>query len=83
MSNVEGMYFVYFIKRLSKAKPPFEILRFDILRFAFLMIPPFVILQSSFDIPIVIRHSSFDIIHFFPCFQAGFYLGELIHVRVG
>jgi len=37
MSNVEGMYSarrellcrtVYFIKRLSKAKPPFDILRF-------------------------------------------------------
>jgi len=28
--NVEGMYSVYFIKRLSKAKPPFDILRFDI-----------------------------------------------------
>ena len=24
------MYFIYFIKRLSKAKPSFEILRFDI-----------------------------------------------------
>ena len=30
MSNVEGMYTVYFKKRLSKAKPHFEILRFDI-----------------------------------------------------
>jgi hypothetical protein len=39
MSNVEGMYSacrellcrtVYFKKRLSKAKPPFDILRFDI-----------------------------------------------------
>ena len=33
MSNVEGMYSVYFKKRLSKAKLPFEILRFIILRF--------------------------------------------------
>jgi hypothetical protein len=30
MSNVEVMYSVYFIIRLSEAKPPFEILRFDI-----------------------------------------------------
>jgi hypothetical protein len=30
MSNVEGMYAVYFKKRLSKAKPSFDILRFDI-----------------------------------------------------
>ena len=30
MSNVEGMYSIYFIKRLSEAKPAFEILRFDI-----------------------------------------------------
>ncbi len=30
MSNVEVMYSVYFKKRLSKAKPPFDILRFDI-----------------------------------------------------
>ena len=30
MSNVEGLYSVYFKKRLSKAKPHFEILRFDI-----------------------------------------------------
>jgi hypothetical protein len=31
MSNVEGMYSVYFIlEGLSKAKPPFKILRFDI-----------------------------------------------------
>jgi hypothetical protein len=30
MSNAEGMYTVYFIKGLSVAKPPFEILRFDI-----------------------------------------------------
>jgi hypothetical protein len=30
MSNVEGMYSNYFIKRLSAAKPPFVILRFDI-----------------------------------------------------
>ena len=29
MSNVEGMNSVY-LKRLSEAKPPFEILRFDI-----------------------------------------------------
>jgi hypothetical protein len=28
--NVEGMYSVYFKKRLSKAKPSFDILRFDI-----------------------------------------------------
>ena len=28
--NVEGMYSIYFIKRWSEAKPPFEILRFDI-----------------------------------------------------
>ena len=34
MSNVEGMYSVYFKKRLSKAKPPFDILRFDIRYFA-------------------------------------------------
>jgi len=43
MSNVEGMYSVYFKKRLSKAKPPFDIpvfrsrlqrdSIFDILRF--------------------------------------------------
>ena len=33
MLNVEGMYSVYFIKIMSKAKPPFEILRFRILRF--------------------------------------------------
>ena len=33
MSNVEGMYSVYFIKKLSRAKPPFDILRFIILRF--------------------------------------------------
>jgi hypothetical protein len=30
ISNVEGMYSIYFIKRLSAAKPSFEILRFDI-----------------------------------------------------
>ena len=46
-------------------------------------IPSFDILQSSFDI----LQSSFVILivirHFFPRFQAGFYLGELIHVRVG
>ena len=30
MSNVEGMYSVFFKKRLSKAKPPFDIIRFDI-----------------------------------------------------
>ena len=30
MSNVEGMYSVYFKKRLSKAKPPFDILRFAV-----------------------------------------------------
>jgi hypothetical protein len=30
MSNVEGMYSIYFIKRVSEAKPPFDILRFDI-----------------------------------------------------
>ena len=30
MSNFEGMYSVYFKIRLSKAKPPFDILRFDI-----------------------------------------------------
>ncbi len=30
MSNVEVMYSVYFKKRLSKAIPPFDILRFDI-----------------------------------------------------
>ncbi len=44
MSNVEGMNSacrellcrtVYFKIRLSNAKPPFDILRFDILRFAF------------------------------------------------
>ncbi len=28
--NIEGMNSVYFKKRLSKAKPSFEILRFDI-----------------------------------------------------
>ena len=30
MSNVEVIYSVYFKKSLSEAKPPFEILRFDI-----------------------------------------------------
>jgi len=30
MSNVEGMYSIYFIKRPSEAIPPFDILRFDI-----------------------------------------------------
>ncbi len=30
MSNVEGMYSIYFKKRLSEATPSFEILRFDI-----------------------------------------------------
>jgi hypothetical protein len=30
MSNVEVMYSVYFKKRLSKTKPSFDILRFDI-----------------------------------------------------
>ncbi|CAB1078894.1 hypothetical protein D1AOALGA4SA_6615 [Olavius algarvensis Delta 1 endosymbiont] len=30
MSNVEGMYSIYFIKRPSDAIPPFDILRFDI-----------------------------------------------------
>jgi hypothetical protein len=30
MSNVEGLYSVCFIERLSEAKPSFEILRFDI-----------------------------------------------------
>ena len=30
ISNVEGMYSIYFIKRLSAANPPFDILRFDI-----------------------------------------------------
>ena len=30
ISNNEGMYSIYFIKRLSEAKPPFVILRFDI-----------------------------------------------------
>jgi len=33
MSNVEGMYSIYFIKRVSEAKPPFDILRLDILLF--------------------------------------------------
>ncbi|CAB1080789.1 hypothetical protein D1AOALGA4SA_8464, partial [Olavius algarvensis Delta 1 endosymbiont] len=30
MSNVEGMYSIYSIKRLNEAIPPFDILRFDI-----------------------------------------------------
>ena len=30
ISNVEGMYSIYFVKRLNEAKPPFVILRFDI-----------------------------------------------------
>jgi len=30
MSNIEVMYSVYFKKKLSEAKPSFEILRFDI-----------------------------------------------------
>ena len=30
MSNVEGMYSINLKKRLSRAKPSFEILRFDI-----------------------------------------------------
>ncbi len=30
MSNVEVRYSVYFKKRLSKAKPPFDILRFAV-----------------------------------------------------
>jgi len=33
VSNVEGMYSVYFTKRMSEAKPLFEILRFLVLRF--------------------------------------------------
>ena len=33
MLNVEGMNSIDFIKRLSKAKQPFDILRFSILRF--------------------------------------------------
>jgi hypothetical protein len=33
MLNVEGINSVDFIKRLSKAKQPFDILRFSILRF--------------------------------------------------
>jgi hypothetical protein len=28
ISNVEGMYSIYFVKRLNEAKPPFVILRF-------------------------------------------------------
>jgi len=43
MSNVEVMYSVYFKKeRLSKAIPPFNILRFDILRFAVLTMCSFI-----------------------------------------
>jgi hypothetical protein len=30
MPNVEGMYSIYILKRLSEAKPPFEILRFAV-----------------------------------------------------
>ena len=33
MLNLEGMNSVDYIKRLSKAKQPFDILRFSILRF--------------------------------------------------
>ena len=41
MLNIEGLYSAYFIKkRLSKAKPPFEILLFIILRFYGLLFDP-------------------------------------------